>query len=77
MPNRSLAGLVVAVITAGGFVACSEDPPVAPGSAHHMAPTTDVANLETTPFTFRAPLDPFKIQQLPDFGGWQFVARCA
>ena len=67
MPNRSLAGLVVAVITAGGFVACSEDPPVAPGSAHHMAPTTDVANLETTPFTFRAPLDPFKIQQLPDF----------
>jgi hypothetical protein len=67
MSNRSLAGLVVAVVTAGAFVACSEDPPVAPGSAHHMAPTTDVANLETTPFTFRAPLDPYTIHQLPDF----------
>jgi hypothetical protein len=67
MSSRSLAGLSVAVLTAGAFVACSEDPPVAPGSAHHMAPTTDVANLETTPFTFRAPLDPFTIHQLPDF----------
>jgi hypothetical protein len=67
MPSRSLAGFVVAVLAAGGFVACSEDPPVAPGGAHHMTPTTDPANLETTPFTFRAPLDPFKIHQLPDF----------
>jgi hypothetical protein len=67
MLSRSLAGFVVAVLTAGGFVACSEDPPVAPGGAHHMTPTTDPANLETTPFTFRAPLDPFKFQQLPDF----------
>jgi hypothetical protein len=67
MSNRSLAGLVVAVVTAGAFVACSEDPPVAPGSAHHMAPTTDVATFETTPFTFRAPLDPYTIHQLPDF----------
>lgn len=68
MPSRSLAALIVAILTAGAFVACSEDPPVAPGAAHHnMDPTADVSTLETTPFTFRAPLDPFKIQQLPDF----------
>lgn len=67
MPSRSLAGFVVAILAAGGFVACSEEPPVAPDGGHHMTPTTNPANLETTPFTFRAPLDPFKIQQLPDF----------
>ena len=75
MSNRSLAGLVIVVaVGAAAFVACSDDPPVAPGTAghtatsdHNMAPTTDVASLETTPFTFRAPLDPFKVQQLPNF----------
>jgi quercetin dioxygenase-like cupin family protein len=29
--------------------------------------TTDVVTLNLDPFTFRAPLDPYKIHQLPDF----------
>jgi quercetin dioxygenase-like cupin family protein len=65
MSRRNLASLVVAVLAAGGLVACSEDPPVAPGATHHM--TTDATALVLDPFTFRATLDPYKIQQLPDF----------
>jgi hypothetical protein len=70
MSRSSHVALAVALVAAGGFAACSEDPPVAPAAAHNhmnMTPTADVSALETTPFTFRAPLDPFKIQQLPDF----------
>ena len=65
MSRRNLASLIVAALAAGGFVACSEDPPVAPGATHQM--TTDAAALVLDPFTFRTTLDPYKIPQLPDF----------
>jgi quercetin dioxygenase-like cupin family protein len=66
MSRRNLASLiVVAVLAAGGFVACSEESPVATGVTHHT--TADVATLALDPFTFRAPLDPYRIHQLPDF----------
>jgi hypothetical protein len=32
MPRRKLAYLIVAVLVAGGFVACSDQSPVAPGA---------------------------------------------
>jgi Cupin domain len=66
MSHRKLASLVVVILAAaGGFVACSEDAPVAPVDMHQM--TADVAPAGLEPFTFRAPLDPYHIQQLPDF----------
>ena len=66
MPRRKLASLiVVAVLTTGAFLACSEEPPVAPRGTHNMP--ADVAALVLEPFTFRAPLDPYQIHQLPDF----------
>lgn len=71
MPRHRLIGLISAFIVGGGFLACSEDAPVAPGTSHpgmagdHMG--GDVTTLALEPFTFRAPLDPFSIQQLPDF----------
>ena len=65
MPYRRLAGPLVALLTVVGFVACSEEAPVAPGATHHMP--ADVAALVLEPFTFRAPLDPYQIHQLPDF----------
>jgi hypothetical protein len=65
MSRRYLASLSIATLAAGGFIACSEDPPVAPGATHHMP--TDAAALVLDAFTFRATLDPYKIHQLPDF----------
>jgi quercetin dioxygenase-like cupin family protein len=65
MSCRSLAGPVLALLAAAGFVACSEDAPVAPATMDHMS--TDLAGVTLEPFTFRGPLDPFKIQQLPNF----------
>lgn len=65
MPCRRLAGRIVALLVAGGFVACSEDAPVAPSATHHI--TGDGAAVVLDPFTFRAPLDPYRIHQLPDF----------
>ncbi|HKH84505.1 MAG TPA: cupin domain-containing protein [Gemmatimonadales bacterium] len=65
MTHRRLAVPVVALLTAVGVVACSEEAPVAPGSPHHM--TADVIPLVLDPFTFRATLEPYKIHQLPDF----------
>jgi quercetin dioxygenase-like cupin family protein len=79
MSRLTLASLMVAVLAAGGFVACSEDAPTSPSAAHSMKGAThnmtDVSHMMTAeavtpdlePFTFRAPLDPYKIQQLPDF----------
>ena len=64
MSYRSLAAPILTLLTAGGFVACSEDAPVAPASMDHM---TAVAGVVLEPFTFRAPLDPYQIHQLPDF----------
>jgi hypothetical protein len=65
MSRHNVAILTVAVLTAAGFVACSEDGPVAPGAAHNM--TSDVAAAALDQFTFRAPLEPYKIQVMPDF----------
>jgi Cupin domain len=65
MSRRNLAILFAAALAAGGFVACSEDAPVAPGTTHQVTADAAVAALDQ--FTFRAPLDPYKIQQLPDF----------
>jgi quercetin dioxygenase-like cupin family protein len=65
MSCRGIAGPIVALLAAGGFVACSEDAPVAPAATHHMS--ADVAPAALEPFTFRAPLDPYRIHQLPDF----------
>jgi len=71
MPRHRIIGLIVAFIAGGGFLACSEDAPVAPGGSHtgmsgdHMG--ADVTTLALEPFTFRATLDPFSIHQLPDF----------
>lgn len=73
MSRRNPAGLFVAVLAAGTLVACSEDLPVSPGASHdtnhgiNHGMTADVGTLSLEPFTFRAPLDPFKIHQLPDF----------
>lgn len=64
MSCRGLPAPVIALFAAAGFVACSEDAPVAPASMDHMTP---VAGVALEPFTFRAPLDPYKIHQLPDF----------
>jgi quercetin dioxygenase-like cupin family protein len=65
MSRRNLASLILTVLAAGGYLACSEDAPVAPGLIDHM--TADVVPVGLEPFTFRAPLDPYQIQQLPDF----------
>jgi quercetin dioxygenase-like cupin family protein len=69
MSSRNLASLLVAALAAGVFVACSEEAPVAPGSTHGAhGGATDVTTLALPEFfTFQAPLDPFKIHQLPDF----------
>ena len=64
MSRRSLAGTVLALLAAGGFVACSEDAPVAPTE---WITRRAIAGVELEPFTFRAPLDPYRILQLPDF----------
>jgi hypothetical protein len=42
MPCRRLAGLIVALLVGGAFVACSEESLVAPGATHHMM--ADVSN---------------------------------
>jgi quercetin dioxygenase-like cupin family protein len=72
MPSHRIAALVVALVAAAGLVACSDDEPMAPGATHNgpgggHQMTTDVTPLVVDPFTFRATLDPYKIQQLPDF----------
>jgi len=65
MSRRNLASLILTILAAGGYVACSQDAPVAPDLTDHM--TADVAPADLAPFTFRAPLEPYQIQQLPDF----------
>ena len=79
MRNRWLAGLIVALVAAGGFVACSEEAPTASSATHtptdamHSGAGTShtmsagATALALDPFTFRAPLGPFQIHQLPDF----------
>jgi quercetin dioxygenase-like cupin family protein len=54
---------IVAILAAGTLAACSEDPPVAPTVPHTMGMDVAAATLE--PFTFRAALEPYHVQQLP------------
>jgi quercetin dioxygenase-like cupin family protein len=56
---------IILFVLAASMLACTSDPPVAPGSAHHMDPGLDVAAPD--PFTYRAPLDPYQIHELPAF----------
>ncbi|HEX5576308.1 MAG TPA: cupin domain-containing protein [Gemmatimonadales bacterium] len=65
MSRLNVASLIAAVLAAGGFLACKDDAPVAPGTDHQMM--GEVASSAPEQFTFRAPLDPYTIQQLPDF----------
>lgn len=41
--------------------------PTAPADAVDRPVATDVVTQQLEPFTFRAPLEPYRIQQLPDF----------
>ena len=77
MSRRMLTSAVLAILAAGGFVACSDESPVAPvgvnshqagagpARADHMsnAVTSDLSSINLTAFTFRAPLEQFRIQQ--------------
>ncbi len=68
MSRHKLIGSIVALIVGGGFLACSEDAPVAPGAHGSHDGTADVGTLALPEFyTFRATLDPYQIHQLPDF----------
>lgn len=64
MTHRDSVTRIAAVLIAAGSIACAEEPPVAPGMAHHMG--TDLPGVTLDPFTFRAPLEPYRIHQLPD-----------
>lgn len=74
-------GLVGALAATGAMLLSCRDAPVAPTAAepsaaatatlHSMHSMHDVtvplASISLEPFSYRAPLDPYKIQQLPDF----------
>lgn len=66
MPCHRLAGLLVALLAADGLAACSKDSPVAPGADHHQV-SAAVAPAALEPFLVRATLDPYRIQDLPNF----------
>jgi mannose-6-phosphate isomerase-like protein (cupin superfamily) len=65
MSRRSLTGLVLSMLAAGGVVSCSEDAPVSPSATSHT--TAGVAAVALEQFAFSATLDPYKIHGLPDF----------
>jgi quercetin dioxygenase-like cupin family protein len=65
MSYRTIVTPLIAVLAAGAAAGCSEEPPVAPAAMHHMG--ADLAAVTLEPFTFRAPLDPYRIHQLPAF----------
>lgn len=65
MSKPHFATALVAALAVGAFVACSEEAPVAPDMMHHTP--GDLAGVTLDPFTFRAPLDPYRIHQLPAF----------
>jgi quercetin dioxygenase-like cupin family protein len=64
MAYRHHTTRIVAGIAAVTCLACSEKTPVGP-DMHQMS--GDVADATLDPFTFRAPLDPYLIHQLPAF----------
>ena len=68
MPRRKLAGLIVALLAGGGFLACSQDEPVAPGASPTMPAGHQMSGDVTTlaAFPFRATFDPFSVHQPPD-----------
>ena len=65
MSHHSLAVGFAVLLGAGILAACDEDPPVAPDPHQMSTNVASAAALE--PFTFRAPLDPYRVHQLPDF----------
>jgi quercetin dioxygenase-like cupin family protein len=65
MSRGTLSFTVLLTLASGVVQACSEEPPVAPSSMHHMG--GDPAAVTLDPFTFRAPLDPYRLHQLPAF----------
>ena len=68
MSRRNLERLVIAALAAGGFFACSEEAPVAPGAHGSHDGAADVGTLALPEFyTFRATLQPYQIHQLPEF----------
>jgi quercetin dioxygenase-like cupin family protein len=65
MVHRILVTRLMAIFAAALSAACSEEPPVAPGIMHDMTGNDAAVTLE--PFTYRAPLDPYRLHQLPAF----------
>lgn len=55
------AWLLVSCSDEGAMPTAVDDPSLA------AAPLVDVGTMQLDPFTFRAPLDPYQILQLPDF----------
>jgi quercetin dioxygenase-like cupin family protein len=62
---------LVAIAGAGGLLlSCSDRDKTPTGLDHagqHLTPHADVIATQPEPFTVRASIDPYKIQQLPDF----------
>lgn len=75
MSRRIPRRAALAFLAVAGFAACSDQSPAAPSDAGHQAVTshsaghmnqavtTDLSSINLTSFTFRAPLDGFRIQQ--------------
>ena len=63
MSHHSLTAGVLAVLSVAAFVACSDEAPVAPSDPHQMG---NVTGTTLDPFTFRAPLEPYHINQAPN-----------
>lgn len=68
--SRAMAFIAGVVLLAG----CSDAEPTgvpeggpAAAGPHSLHPAADVVPLALTPFSFRGSLDPYRIQQLPDF----------
>lgn len=65
MSHRSLVASITTVLAASVLFACEEEAPVAPATMNHGM--GDPAAVTLDPFTFRAPLEPYRIHQLPTF----------
>lgn len=67
MSRRFHLDLLVALLAARALAGCADDPPAAPTLTDHMGMSTDVGAVTLEPFTFRAALEPYRVQQLPGF----------
>ena len=65
MPHRITISRILTICAVGVITACSEETPVAPAMMHDM--TGNDAAVTLDPFTYRAPLDPYRLHQLPAF----------